>query len=214
VRQRESERQTAAAAIAELRDHRVQVDRQLADAVAAVRTFEAPRDAAPDAVVTQLRAQLDELGRLRERGRTTERRAAELRKTLVGDVRNRLDAVTALGLIEEAPPAAAEQSLEEIACAHTEARKLAGGIDSDGLTAEMAEHEQEIRAIEEELTRIDEELEAIRRAVIAEAMVVATTLTRAYLWPEIQERRFDTVILDEASIAPVPRCGWPPVSRT
>jgi len=40
--------------------------------------------------------------------------------------------------------------------------------------------------------------------VIADAMVVATTLTRAYLRDSIQARRFDTVILDEASMAPIP----------
>jgi superfamily I DNA and/or RNA helicase len=35
-------------------------------------------------------------------------------------------------------------------------------------------------------------------------MVIGTTLTRVYLWDEIQDRRFDTVILDEASLAPIP----------
>lgn len=204
LRRRESEREAAAATVAELEEHRVQVDRELADAVEAARAFEAARDAAPDAVVVRIRAQLDELRRLRERLRTTERRAAERRGALGGNVRTRLAAVKALGLIEERPPAAAEQGLEEIARAHAEARELAASIDSEGLTAEIADHEREIRAIDEELVGIDEELEAIRRAVIAEAMVVATTLTRAYLWNEIQERRFDTVILDEASMAPIP----------
>jgi hypothetical protein len=35
-------------------------------------------------------------------------------------------------------------------------------------------------------------------------MVVATTLTRAYKRESVQARRFDTVILDEASMAPIP----------
>lgn len=33
---------------------------------------------------------------------------------------------------------------------------------------------------------------------------MATTLTRAYLRDSIQLRRFDTVVLDEASMAPIP----------
>ena len=40
--------------------------------------------------------------------------------------------------------------------------------------------------------------------MIAAATVVATTLTRAYKRESITARRFDTVILDEASMAPIP----------
>jgi superfamily I DNA and/or RNA helicase len=40
--------------------------------------------------------------------------------------------------------------------------------------------------------------------VIAAATVVATTLTRAYKRESITARRFDTVVLDEASMAPIP----------
>ena len=54
------------------------------------------------------------------------------------------------------------------------------------------------------LQAIAEEKTAIEEAVIAGAQIVATTLTRAYLRDSIQNRRFDTVILDEASMAPIP----------
>ena len=47
-------------------------------------------------------------------------------------------------------------------------------------------------------------LARVEELVIEDAKVVATTLTSAYLRDAIQHRRFDTVILDEASMAPVP----------
>ena len=40
--------------------------------------------------------------------------------------------------------------------------------------------------------------------MIAHATVVATTLTRAYLWSSLRARSFDSVVLDEASMAPIP----------
>jgi hypothetical protein len=51
---------------------------------------------------------------------------------------------------------------------------------------------------------IEEALKLVEHDVIAAATVVATTLTRAYKRDSIKARRFDTVILDEASMAPIP----------
>ena len=58
--------------------------------------------------------------------------------------------------------------------------------------------------MDSEIEGIDEALKMVEDLVIAHATVVATTLTRAYLRDSIQSRRFDTVILDEASMAPIP----------
>lgn len=61
-----------------------------------------------------------------------------------------------------------------------------------------------LREVETRLAEIAEALEQIENLVIAEASVVATTLTRAYKRESVQARTFDTVILDEASMAPIP----------
>ena len=61
-----------------------------------------------------------------------------------------------------------------------------------------------IRRLQAEIALIDESLKIVEKTVISEAAIVATTLTRAYLRDSIQSRRFDTVILDEASMAPIP----------
>jgi hypothetical protein len=69
--------------------------------------------------------------------------------------------------------------------------------ESDALRGRM-------RVVETELAQIEERLEQIEREVINDATVVACTLTKSYLSDEIQGRQFDTVVLDEASMAPIP----------
>ena len=76
--------------------------------------------------------------------------------------------------------------------------------DADALPREESELRARVTDIETEVADLDEQLQAIEAAVIAEATVLATTLTKAYLRDEVQNRRFDTVILDEASMAPIP----------
>src|SRR5947208_11536049 len=63
---------------------------------------------------------------------------------------------------------------------------------------------QRLRQITAEIDAINEQLKRVEETIISEARIIATTLTRAYLRDTIQARRFDTVILDEASMAPIP----------
>lgn len=65
------------------------------------------------------------------------------------------------------------------------------------LSAAVAGADSELKAIEERLKRVEEDL-------IAGARIIATTLTRAYMRNTIQARTFDTVLVDEASMAPIP----------
>jgi superfamily I DNA and/or RNA helicase len=55
-----------------------------------------------------------------------------------------------------------------------------------------------------EIAEIDERLAKVESSVIKNATVVGATLTKTYLSDDIQARKFDTVILDEASMAPIP----------
>ncbi len=59
-------------------------------------------------------------------------------------------------------------------------------------------------ALEEERKRIQNEIDAIIETVIRNAQLVGTTLTRAATDPVLSKRGFDTVIVDEASMAPLP----------
>jgi hypothetical protein len=72
------------------------------------------------------------------------------------------------------------------------------------LRSQWEEVRRLLREIEARLTAIGAALEQVENLVVAEASVVATTLTRAYKRESVQARSFDTVILDEASMAPIP----------
>ncbi len=77
-------------------------------------------------------------------------------------------------------------------------------VDAEQLRIEKKELNFNIQSIDSELKEIEETLKKVEELVIKDASIVATTLTRAYLKDSIQNHRFDTVILDEASMAPIP----------
>lgn len=99
-------------------------------------------------------------------------------------------------------------TIEEIFSAiketHEKAFLQVAGLDIKTLRQEKDGLNQKIKDIEKAIDEIEEALKRVEEIVISEAAIVATTLTRAYLRDSIQKRRFDTVILDEASMAPIP----------
>lgn len=204
LRRREAERDLAAATETGLEGRRAKLERQLAEAAEVVVRFRKLHAAAPRGVVARVEPQLAELRRLRENLRETGQRADRLRAALDADLGDRLAAIEALGLGRGSSPDNARERFEEVALAQFEARRLAVEIDVAALQAEVTDCRREAGAIDEALARVDQELEAIRQTAIADATVIATTLTRLCLWNEIWERRFDTVILDEASMTPIP----------
>jgi AAA domain len=204
LRRREGERDLAAATEAGLERRRAKLERQLAEATGAIARFRKVHAAAPRAVVARVEPRLAELRQLREKLLEAELRADDLRDALDTDLNIRLAAIEALGLGRGSWPDNAQQRFEEVALAQFEARRLAAETDVAALGAEVMDCRRELGAIGEALARIERELEATRPTAISDAVVIATTLTRLCLWNEIEERRFDTVILDEASLAPIP----------
>jgi hypothetical protein len=204
LRRCEAERDLAAATETGLEGRRAKLERQLADAAEAVVRFRKLHAAAPRGVVARVEPQVAELRRLQEKLRETGQRADHLRDALDADLGVRLAAIEALGLGRGSSPDNARERFEEVALAQFEARRLAAEIDVAALEEEVTDCRREAGAIDEALARIDQELEVIRQTAIADATVIATTLTRLYLCNEIWDRRFDTVILDEASMTPIP----------
>lgn len=62
----------------------------------------------------------------------------------------------------------------------------------------------ELGQLREQRAVIDKQLSDIEKNIVAEAQVVATTLSKTYMNKKLSERRFDVVILDEVSMAPLP----------
>ena len=139
------------------------------------------------------------------------RRAATEAQRTLSDHRSELDTALARpwGLLQQEslvadPPAPVQERIDELTAGFERAVTKLGELSAASLQAEINQLTERMRAIDRRLQVIAEEKAAIEEAVIADARIVATTLTRAYLRDSIQKRRFDTVILDEASMAPIP----------
>ena len=90
----------------------------------------------------------------------------------------------------------AEDVLAEIERARTAAKEIVVGTDAAALRVERRGLNDRIRAIDHRLEEIEDELRRVEELVAKEALVVATTLTRAYKRESVQKRRFDTVVLE------------------
>ena len=101
-------------------------------------------------------------------------------------------------------PETAEKMLKLVIESYENAKIKVAGVDLDSLKNDRDNLNDKISAIEIEISEIEEKLKKIEELIISEAEIVATTLTRAYMRESLQARRFDTVILDEASMAPIP----------
>ncbi len=85
-----------------------------------------------------------------------------------------------------------------------EAEGRVASLDVGAIRQEREDVNAHIRASGETILRIDQQLTQVEDLIVSEASIVATTLTRAYMRDSIKKRRFDTVVLDEASMAPLP----------
>ena len=102
------------------------------------------------------------------------------------------------------PPSAVEEKHHLVCETH---QRLSAEYSTDDLSA-LKDKANSLRSdvlrLNAEIADIDKRLAQIERQVIANARVVGATLTKTYLSDDIQDRKFDTVILDEASMAPIP----------
>jgi hypothetical protein len=176
---------------------------QLAALEAQLAAFAQNHGGRPAEVAERAKAEQDRIDEVRERAENLTAAARKARGSLEKTLGDRLSILQELG-ISEARSGAAEETLEAIATALSLAEARTAGRDPQRMRAEVAELNTTISRLEAELETIEEALDAVEQTVISEATVVATTLTRAYLRDSIQARRFDSVVLDEASMAPIP----------
>ena len=91
--------------------------------------------------------------------------------------------------------------------------ELAKSLNRINLT--LKEIQQEFDSIDvkikdkqKRLNEINKAVEEIRLSILKEAKLIATTLTKSYLSKEIEEIKFDILIVDEVSMAPLPMLYW------
>ncbi len=97
-----------------------------------------------------------------------------------------------------------ENMIESIENAYILAASKVSGLDIETLQNEIKNINDSARTMRMKIDKIDESLNNVQEKLISDASIIATTLTRVYLNDFIQARHFDTVILDEASMAPIP----------
>ena len=175
-------------------------------AQAVMDEFETIYGADPAVLLAEANRFISELEDLRRQLVNWQERRVDHHAALEANLDDFLRDARRYGLIEpeEEPDEDMSRLLVLLAASCDAAEQIAASVNELELNAEMAELKGRLPAIDAEVHRIDEELQQVLAAVIGNATVIATTLTRAYLRDEIQERVFDTVILDEASMAPIP----------
>ena len=72
------------------------------------------------------------------------------------------------------------------------------------LEKDKGTYEEQYSKIQTELNEIQKKMAELEKQAIMNAKVIGTTLAKSYLSDILRERQFDTVILDEASMASIP----------
>lgn len=77
-------------------------------------------------------------------------------------------------------------------------------VDLIALRKEKGRIEDQLAQNARLLNEIKQKMQGLERQAILEAKIIGTTLTKSYLSRTLRERKFDTIILDEASMASIP----------
>jgi hypothetical protein len=191
------ERDQISSRLADLREPLLELDGQ-------VNAFEREHGATLAQLVEEELEAQQLAARARAIAMASRKRAKGLASSLRRKVRDRLAELAEWQLVDGRQVVDTESGIAALAGALAAAERALAGHSLDELQREETELTAALRAIVSELDEIEEALAAVETVVIGEAVVVATTLTRAYKRDSVQARRFDTVILDEASMAPIP----------
>jgi len=168
-----------------------------------VEEFHRSSSYSPEHVVAALRGLRAEIAPIAHETEALRSQLAPLGDRLRSNLQPRVARLHSFGLVEmvangyPAILSLAEEGMRR-------GQEMLGGRELRDLNQEHGQVSSRLGQISTRLSEIGELLERVEQLVIAEARVVATTLTRAYKRDSVQARQFDTVILDEASMAPIP----------
>ena len=96
------------------------------------------------------------------------------------------------------------QILQELEQLLEVTQKEMTGIDLGVLRDEKEQLDQNLIEIAAQLDDIKQKMQELEKQAIQKAKIVGATLAKTYLSQTLRERTFDTVILDEASMASIP----------
>ncbi len=84
-------------------------------------------------------------------------------------------------------------------------RRLIQRLRAPQSAAQRRDLERELQTVREELRALGDRVREAEAELLARAQVVGCTLSKAAIAPEIYKRRFDAVLVDEASMAFIPQ---------
>lgn len=148
-------------------------------------------------------SRLGQLKELEDSARSLRSQLHELRQSILSMISPFLEQLLQWEVISQVPSEIAEmqnlarQEHQRLSTQHSKS-------DLPALNDKVNSLRTEIQRIAGEVFHIDERLAKVERDTINNASIVGATLTKTYLSDDIQSRKFDTVILDEASMAPIP----------
>lgn len=87
---------------------------------------------------------------------------------------------------------------------YTDLQGVFAGISLSDIENEIERLNNGIQNIHAKILKINKQINELSTLIINHVPIIGTTLSKAYLEDAIQERTFDTVILDEASMASIP----------
>lgn len=86
----------------------------------------------------------------------------------------------------------------------TEVKNERAERDTQSLLREKEDAEHELSRLFSRLNEVRQKIEELEKQAITNAKIVGATLAKSYLSDMLRARKFDTVILDEASMASIP----------
>ena len=99
--------------------------------------------------------------------------------------------------------------IEQILALENDRKKLVQQSRQSGLShSEKESIKEKISKIRADLQPLKQQLKHKESELVRQAMIVGCTLSKAVIAPEIYERKFDAVIIDEASMAYIPHCFY------
>jgi hypothetical protein len=204
VRSLDEEREKGEASLQEAWDLQGGVEQQIAESLGLLADFNRTSGlSSPDEALAQCKDFEESLAELVRQTQTVEREVEKSERTLQVELDDRLRLLRDWGLVQDWTTEVADQ-IQAVVEALAAARARVPLDELPGMRSQLAGLHAAVALADSELASIEEQLAKVEESVVADAKVVATTLTRAYLRDSIIGRRFDRVMLDEASMAPIP----------
>lgn len=81
-------------------------------------------------------------------------------------------------------------------------------VSEEEFDSKRKESDQRKDIILARISEINRQLDEIQKNILSEARLVATTLTKTFVAKQLPDEPFDVIVLDEASMAPLPHLYW------